>query len=108
MVVGYLEKIKNRFLEDKMEIDERMVELAVQHKENVAFVQLLEKERDEAFEAFTPRTVNSHHRKKLEEIREKQKMIEEEMDALEAGLKNVEKELEEVERVIKVAKRKIK
>lgn len=108
MVIGYLEKIKNRFWEEKMKIDERKAELLLQHKENVAFIQLLEKESDEAFEAFTPRTVNSHHKKKLEEIREKQKMIEEEMDALEADLKNVEKELEEVERVIKVAKRKIK
>ncbi len=108
MVVGYLEKIKNKFVEDKMEKDAELIKLSIQYKENAAFIQILEKENNESFEAFTPRTVNNHHKKKMEEMKAEQKLIEEQIENLNAELKSLEKELEEIERVIKVAKRKIR
>ena len=108
MVVGYLEKIRNGFVEEKMKMNAEISDLLIQQKENSAFVQLLENESDESFEAFTPRTINSYNKRKVDEIKVKQKNIEEKMGELKSKLEDVEKELDEIDRVIKVAKRKIR
>lgn len=104
MVVTYLEKIRDKFLEEKIDMDAKLTESLIIHKENVTFIKLLEQNNDEHFEAFTPRTVNSFHKKKIEELKEEQIMIETQIDELKLGLENIEKEIEEVTNVIKAAK----
>ena len=105
MVIKYLEKIRDSFLEDKVYIQKQLLDATTMHKENVAFIKLLEQNNDSSFEAFTPRTVNSFHKKKIEELKEKQKILEMNIIELENKQNDIDKEIEEVTEVIKVAKK---
>ena len=107
MVITYLEKIKDKYLKEKIDIDANLIELLTLHKENVAFIKLLENDSDTSFEVFTPRTVNSFHEKKIEELRNEQKMLETRISELENIQNQIKKEIEEVTNVIKVAKDKL-
>lgn len=106
MVVAYLEKIRDKFIEERIEINAKLTEFQITHKENVEFIKLLELNNDDNFEAFTPRTVNSFNKKKIGELKEEQKLLEVRIDDLKLDLENIEKEIVEVTAIIKVAKEK--
>jgi len=107
MVVAYLEKIKDGFIEEKVDIQSKLTDALIIKKENIEFIKLLEQNNDTNFEVFTPRTVNSFHKKKIEELKEEQKNIEEFINELKVKLENIDKEIEEVSLVISIAKEKL-
>lgn len=107
MVVAYLEKIKDGFIEEKVDIQSKLTDALIIKKENIEFIKLLEQNNDTNFEVFTPRTVNSFHKKKIEELKEEQKNIEEFINELKEKLENIDKDIEEVSSVISVAKEKL-
>lgn len=107
MVVTYLEKIRDKFIEEKIEINEKLNQSLITHKENTEFIKLLELNNDDNFEAFTPRTINSFNKRKIGELKDEQKVLENTIDQIKQRLQNVEKEIEEVNQVIKVAKEKL-
>lgn len=106
MVVTYLEKIRDKFMQEKIDINTRLTEYIILHKENIEFIKLLEMNNDDNFEAFTPRTVNTFNKKKIEELKMEQKNIEVCIDELKLCLEDLEKEIEEVTNVIKIAREK--
>ena len=75
MVKEYLEKIKEQFLEQKIEVSKRVNELSNKYKENVEFIKLLEETNDPNFESFTPREVNGFNRTKIAELEKMQKIL---------------------------------
>ena len=105
MVITYLEKIRNQFIEKKIDLNARLSETMIIHKENVEFIKLLEQNDDSNFEAFTPRTVNSFHKRKINELKDEQKLIETEIDNLNNELLILERQISEVNEVIKEAKK---
>lgn len=107
MVITYLEKIRDKFIEEKIEINEKLNQSLITHKENTEFIKLLELNNDDNFEAFTPRTINSFNKRKIGELKDEQKVLENTIDEIKQRLQNVEKEIEEVNQVIKVAKEKL-
>lgn len=107
MVVTYLEKIRDKFIEEKIEINEKLNQSLITHKENTEFIKLLELNNDDNFEAFTPRTINSFNKRKIGELKDEQKVLENTIDEIKQRLQNIEKEIEEVNQVIKVAKEKL-
>lgn len=107
MVITYLEKIRDDFIEKKININSRLSETTILYKENVELIKLLEQNNDSNFEAFTPRTVNSFQKKKIMELKEEQNTIENEIKNLNIELENIKKEIEEVTEVIKEARRKL-
>lgn len=108
MVVTYLEKIRDKYLEERIDISAKLNETLVLQKENVEFIKLLEQNNDSNFEAFTPRTINSFNKTKIVELKEEQKVLENNISNLKLNLEMVEKEIEEVSLVIKEAKEKLK
>ena len=108
MVVIYLEKIRDKYLEERIDISVKLNEALVLQKENVEFIKLLEQNNDSNFEAFTPRTINSFNKTKIVELKEEQKVLENNISNLKSDLEMVEKEIEEVSLVIKEAKEKLK
>lgn len=107
MVVTYLEKIRDKFMEEKIDIQTRLTDTLMIHKENVEFIKLLEQNNDTNFEVFTPRTVNSFHKRKIEELKEEQKVIENLIQELESKLENIDSEIEEVSTIISIAREKM-
>lgn len=104
MVVTYLEKIRDGFLKEKIDIENKLSELSLTYKENIEFIKLLKQNNDSNFEAFTPRTVNSFNKTRIEELKVEQKHIEVRIDELNTYLNNIEEEIEEVSNIIKMAK----
>ena len=108
MVVAYLERIRDKFIKEQIDTQSRLEDLLVRKKENIAFVQLLEENTDANFEVFTPRTVNTFHKRKIEELKNELETIEVEINHLESILQNIENELEEVNLVLKDAMKRLK
>ena len=108
MVVTYLEKIRDKYIEERIDISAKLNEALVLQKENVEFIKLLEQNNDSNFEAFTPRTINSFNKTKIVELKEEQRVLQNNISSLKSDLEIVEREIEEVSLVIKEAKDKLK
>ena len=104
MVINYLEKIREKFQNELMELNKSLNKVISKKKENTEIIKLLELNNDAIFESFTPRPVNNFNKTKIAELSEEQKKIEYEIIELRNRITNVEKELSEVTEVIKVAK----
>lgn len=104
MVKEYLEKIRQELLEEQVVIQKREKELQNHLKENIKFIQLLEETNDPNYAAFTPREVNGHNQKKIEELKEEQKEINRELQETREKSSDLIMRLDEVSSVIRVAK----
>ena len=104
MVVKYLEKIRDKFQSELIELNMSLNKSHSTKRENTEIIKLLEVNDDPYFEAFSPRPVNSFNKTKITELREEQKLLEVEISELESKIKEKQTEIDEVNEVIKVAK----
>lgn len=107
MVITYLEKIRNNYIEKKIDMNTRLSEFLIMYKENTEFIKFLEKDNDSSYEAFTPREVNSFHKRKINELKNEQKELEIQINEIKLEIECIEKKIEEVVEVIKEAKIKL-
>ena len=70
-------------------------------KENTKFLQVLEKETNPGYEAFSPREFNSFHKEKMEELRADQKRISNEIMCLRDQMQEYEFRIADITSVIK-------
>ncbi len=108
MVVNYLEKIREKYQEERYEINAELTSALNRQKENTEIIKLLEVNDDPNFESFTPRQVNSFNKTKILELKEEKKEILILIDELKNKLEVVDKDIEEVTTVIRVAKEQYK
>ena len=104
MVVNYLEKIREKFQNELIDLNLLLGKALNEQRENVEIIKLLESNNDPNYESFTPRPVNSFNKTKIIELKEEQKVLEQQIDELKEKIDIVEKEISEVTEVIKVAK----
>ena len=104
MVVNYLEKIREKFQNELIDLNLLLGKTLNEQRENVEIIKLLESNNDPNYESFTPRPVNSFNKTKIIELKEEQKVLEQQIDELKEKIDVVEKEISEVTEVIKVAK----
>ena len=104
MVVKYLEKIRDKFQSELIELNMSLNKYQSTKRENTEIIKLLEVNDDPYFEAFSPRPVSSFNKTKITELREEQKLLEVEISELESKIKEKQTEIDEVNEVIKVAK----
>ena len=104
MVVNYLEKIREKFQNELIEVRLLLNKKLSEQRENIEIIKLLEMNDDPNFESFTPRPVNSFNKTKIIELKEEQKVIEQDLIELKEKVSAIEKEIEEVTEVIRVAK----
>lgn len=104
MVINYLEKIREKYRNELIELNLSLRKTLSVQRENIEIIKLLELNDDPNFESFTPRPVNSFNKKKIMELNEEQKIVEQKIADLKEKIAGVEKEIEEVTEVIRVAK----
>ncbi len=104
MVVSYLEKIREKFQRELIEVNLLLNKALAEQRENVEIIKLLEVNDDPNFESFTPRPVNSFNKTKIAELKEEQKELEVRITDLKNQVTSLENEIKEVTEVIKVAK----
>lgn len=104
MVVNYLERIREKFQNELIDLNLLLNKALSEHRENVEIIKLLEDNNDPNFESFTPRPVNSFNKTKILELKEEQKFLDERIIDLKGKVESLEKEITEVTEVIKVAK----
>lgn len=105
MVVNYLEKIREKFQNELMDLNVLLSKAISEQRENIEIIKLLEMNDDTTFESFTPRPVNSFNKKKIIELKDKQKVLEKEIEEIKQKVACLEKELSEVTEVIIEAKK---
>ncbi len=108
MVIEYLEKIRDKYQENKYEIHTELTAVLNRQKENREIIKLLEINDDPNFESFTPRQVNSFNKTKISELKEEQKELEVQIEELNLKMESVNKDIEEVTSVIRYAKEQYK
>lgn len=104
MVVNYLEKIREKFQNELIDLNLLLNKALAEYRENIEIIKLLEMNNDPNFESFTPRPVNSFNKTKIMELKEEQKILETRISDLKNKVASIESELDEVNEVIKVAK----
>lgn len=104
MVKGYLEKTKQDFYEDKLELSVELNALQNKYKENLKMIQLLEESNDPNIESFTPREINNYSRNKIIELQYEQKLADKKLQDLRTRISEVDYKIDEINSVIKVAK----
>ena len=104
MVVNYLEKVREIFQSELIEVNLLLNKALCEKRENIEIIKLLEVNDDPNFESFTPRPVNSFNKTKIGELKEAQKELEYEIFDLEERKRNLEDEIAEVTEVIRFAK----
>ena len=101
MVKDYLEKIRQEYIEHKVSLEEQISSYENKVKENTKFLQILEKETNPGYEAFSPREFNSFHKEKMEELRADQKRISNEIMCLRDQMQEYEFRIADITSVIK-------
>lgn len=104
MVINYLEKIREKFQKESIELNQRLGKVESEYRENVEIIKLLEINDDPNFESFSPRPVNSFNKNKIIELKDEQKILQKEIDDLKIKIAKIEEEITEVTEVIKSAK----
>lgn len=104
MVVSYLEKIREKFQNELIDLNLLLNKAISEQRENTEIIKLLEVNNDPNFESFTPRPVNSFNKTKIIELKEEQKVLEIKIEELKQKIQDIENELDEINEVIKVAK----
>lgn len=104
MVINYLEKIREKYQNELIELNLTLRKTLSVQRENIEIIKLLEMNDDPTFESFSPRPINSFNKKKIVELNEEQKIIEQKILDLKEKIDDVEKEIDEVTEVIRVAK----
>lgn len=103
MIVEYLEKIKEDFVNQKDSLLSELNEYENRYKENIKMIQLLEEKMDTSYESFTPREVNSYNKDKIKELSEEQKKIDVIIQEKRKDISDIEAKIDEISSVIKVA-----
>lgn len=106
MVIEYLEKIREYFQNQKVDIVAEIQSLKNRLKENTEIKKVLEENNDPYFEVFTPRTVNGFNKRKIDELNIENKKIENTISTLVIKLEDIDNEIDKVNLVIKTAKEK--
>jgi len=104
MVVNYLEKIREKYQSELIELNLLLNKALSEQRENIEIIKLLEANDDPNFESFTPRPVNSFNKIKIAELKEEKKELEQRISDLKEKVESTEKEIAEVTEVIRVAK----
>ena len=104
MVVSYLEKIREKYQKEAIELNLLLNKALCEQRENVEIIKLLEENNDSSFESFTPRPVNSFNKNKISELQDEQKVLESRIVELNKQIATINEEIDEVNDVIKVAK----
>ena len=103
MIVEYLEKTKEDFVNQKDSLLSELNEYENRYKENIKMIQLLEEKMDTSYESFTPREVNSYNKDKIKELSEEQKKIDVIILEKRKDISDIEAKIDEISSVIKVA-----
>jgi two-component system sensor histidine kinase DegS len=104
MVIDYLEKIRDQYLQEKDSLKQKESELQNSLKEHIAFIQLLEDSNDPSYELFTPREVHGFQKKKIEDLKSEQNDISDELNQLKIEILDINCDIDEINSVLKVAK----
>ena len=106
MVIAYLEKIRDKYYVERVNLSKELDDILKLQKENEEIIKVLKANEDPHFESFSPREVNTFNKRKIEELLENQNKLENEMENISDKLQKVDNELEEIRDVIKVAREK--
>lgn len=102
MVKEYLEKTKQKLVDQKKELKIKEKELHLHVRENIEFIRALEDEIDPNYEAFTPRKINAYNEKKIEELKQAQKLLTDQLNEVRQKLYETGLDIAEIDSVIKV------
>lgn len=105
MVISYLEKLQDTYLQEKLEADKKLEKLQIKQKETVAFIALLEETNDPNYESFTPREVNAKNKARILELREEQKDITGKIEEQKISCKKCTDKLKELQEILEQTKK---
>ena len=107
MVKEYLEKMKESYINRRIELLKELTTLENLYKKNIKMIQLLEENDDSTIDSFTPRQINKYNRNKITELEQEQKDIDAKVQSLHNVISEMDCKIDEITSVIKVAREDI-
>ena len=104
MVIDYLEKVREQYEENQIDLKNKLNAVSNEYKENIELIKVLEDNNDPNFESFTPREVNGFNRQRIAELEERQHQLSGELTALRVHIGAIQEDIYQINSVIKVAK----
>ena len=101
-VRDYLLKIRDTFLEEKIELESEISSDKMLLQENMRFLAILEGSLDASFEAFSPRTLNQYQKDKVSELKMEQKDLIQAIEDHDSDIASVEQKITEIDKVISI------
>lgn len=105
MVISFLEKLKDEYLNEKLDIEKYRNNIQIKIKEKIEFINLLEKSRDSNYESFTPHEVSWRTKEKIQALEKEKEEMESQLESIGKKYEEYERKLLELNSVIKEAKK---
>lgn len=100
MIEEYLENLYQELYEKKINLEQEMQKKETDLDNNIRFIETLKNSLDEDFELFTPRNVDEENHRKIESLRDEQKILKKEIHQLQSEIVRYNKKIEELELVM--------
>lgn len=105
MIIEYLKKIRSEFVVEKNKLEKEQHEIQIKISENIRFIERLQKEEADNFDAFSPRNLNKNIEVSISTLKDEQKRLISEDESNKKNLSDLNGKLDEVNSVLKIAKR---
>lgn len=104
MIINYLENLYQEIYEKKINLERANQKKEMLLKDNLKFVQALEKTIDENYESFSPRKVDEESHQKISSLLKEQRQLEEAIRVNKIEIVDLNVKITELENVIKAAR----
>ena len=100
MVLEFLQSLQEKFTSEKFDRKEELDFVGTKIRETEKFIHLLEKENEQPFSDFTPRTMNSKSQERLDELNKSLSDYIGQRDSITSSIEELDRWLVEIERSI--------
>lgn len=101
MIKEYLEKTQEDLYKKKVELEQEEHRLDIKIKENIEFINFLQKEEENDYESFTPRNSHPLHTERIKELKEQQEELISVKESVIVKKEELEQEIQQLTNAIK-------
>ena len=100
MVLEFLQSLQEKFTSEKFDRKEELDFIGTKIRETEKFIHLLEKENEQPFSDFTPRTINSKSQERLDELHKSLSDLLSQRETITSNIDELDRWLGEIEQSI--------
>lgn len=105
MIIDFLNELKSEYLEKKYDLESQKNCLNIKLEENNKFIQRLNNESEQNFNAFSPRAQNDKFKSKINDLEKERQALVNQLNEVNSDLESLNLKLKQLEIVLKSVKK---